>query len=290
MTGFARADGAHGEIAWSIEAKSVNGRGLDLRFRLPPGYDFLEIGGRAAAAERFSRGTLSIQLTLQRGPRGSRYRLNRAALDEMIALLAERRDAHASSPPRLEILLGLPGVLEPAWDGETEEARSAREAAVLASLGHALDRLLEARRTEGTRLGAIVEEHLAAIEELTRAARRSAADQPEQLQRRLKEQLASLLGGQAPVPEERLAQEIALLATKADVGEELDRLAAHLAQARELARSGAAVGRKFDFLCQELNREANTLCSKSASVELSRIGIELKTAIDRLREQVQNLE
>jgi uncharacterized protein (TIGR00255 family) len=150
--------------------------------------------------------------------------------------------------------------------------------------------LLEARRSEGTRLKAFVDEHLAAIEDLTRAARLSAADQPSLLQRGLKEQLASLLGGQTPVPEDRLAQEVALLATKADIGEELDRLAAHLAQARELVQSAAAVGRKFDFLCQELNREANTLCSKSASVELSRIGLELKTAIDRLREQVQNLE
>jgi uncharacterized protein (TIGR00255 family) len=289
MTGFARVDGAHGEVAWSIEAKSVNGRSLDLRFRLPPAYDFVEAAGRGLAAERFSRGSITVQLTLQRGLHASRYRLNRAALDELLAVVAERKGERAASP-RIETLLGLPGVLEPAGEEETEAGRSAREAAVVASLARVFDVLRDARRQEGRRLEAVIDEHLAGIESLVGSARAAAAEQPAQVRRRLQEQLASLLGGQSPVTEERLAQEVAMLATRADVGEELDRLSAHLAQAREMRRSGGAVGRKFDFLCQELNREANTLCSKSASLELSRAGLDLKTTIDRLREQVQNLE
>jgi len=289
MTGFARADGAYGEIAWSFEAKSVNGRNLDLRFRVPPGYDFVEAAGRGLATERFSRGTISVQFNLQRGLRSSRYRLNRAALEELLALVAEKQGERAPAP-RIELLLGLPGVLEQSGEEETEAERAAREGAVMASLARTLDLLLDARRQEGGRLESVIEEHVSTIESLVEAGRAAAAGQPEHLRKRLEEQLAALLGGQNPVPAERLAQEIALLATRADVGEEIDRLTAHLAQARELRRSGQAVGRKFDFLCQELNREANTLCSKSASADLSRIGLDLKTAIDRLREQVQNLE
>jgi uncharacterized protein (TIGR00255 family) len=289
MTGFARIDGAHGEVAWSFETKSVNGRNLDLRFRVPTGYDFVEAAGRGLATERFSRGSISVQLNLHRGTRASRYRLNREALDELLAVVGERRDERAP-PPRIEDLLGLPGVLEQAGEEETEESRAARESAVVASLGQAFDLLRDARRGEGRRLESVIDDHVATLEALVAAARAAATDQPEHLRKRLEEQLAVLLNGQPPVPAERLAQELAILATRADVGEELDRLTAHLAQARELRRSRQAIGRKFDFLCQELNREANTLCSKSASLELSRIGLDLKTAIDRLREQVQNLE
>ena len=285
MTGFARAEAANGGRHWVWEVRSVNGRGLDIRCRLPAGYDALDSVVRGAVAERCRRGNVSVTLTELREQK-PQLRLNRETLDQVLALVAELKDTGAATP-RLDGLLALPGVLE-RLDGEDEPTR--HMALLTERLGQALDGLRSMRRAEGERLAGLALSHLAEIERLTGAARTAAAGQPEAIAERLGQQLAELFA-QSPQPApERLAQEVALLAARADVREELDRLAAHVAASRGLVQAGGPVGRKLDFLCQELNREANTLCSKSSDVELTRVGLDLKVAIEQLREQVQNIE
>ncbi|HUL09424.1 MAG TPA: YicC/YloC family endoribonuclease [Candidatus Acidoferrum sp.] len=294
MTGFARAEGAdaadlHPGLHWAWEVKSVNGRNLDVRCRLPPGFEALESPARAALAERFKRGNFALTLTLARGGEPPRARINRELLDQLIALAGDL--GGRTERPRLDSLLGVRGVVEVVEEAEpTEEQRAVRLTRMNETLARALAALDAMRHEEGARLAALVGQHLDAIEALRQRAAATAAAQPAALKARLKAQLDALLEASPALPEERLAQEAALLVTKADVREELDRLAAHVAAARKLLAEGGAVGRKFDFLCQEFNREANTLCSKSADVELTAIGLELKAAIDQLREQVQNIE
>jgi uncharacterized protein (TIGR00255 family) len=288
MTGFARVDASHGAHSWTWEARSVNGKSLDARCRVPPGYDWLDQAARGAIGQRFKRGNVSVALTLARGEGATRYRLNRPLLDQVIAVARELERAGAE-PQRLDAVLGVRGVIEPEErDIEAEKAELAPH--LLAGLEELLDRLAEARGEEGARLLAVLYAHLDRLDALTEAARTCAASQPEALRERLHRQVRELLEGSAGLPEERLTQEAALLAGKADVREELDRLAAHLEQARGLIAGGGAVGRKLDFLCQELNREANTLCSKSSDLELTRIGLDLKATIEQFREQVQNIE
>jgi uncharacterized protein (TIGR00255 family) len=288
MTGFARAEAASGDRQWVWELRSVNGRGLDIRCRLPTGYDALDPVVRAAVATRCRRGNVSVSLTESRQQR-PRLSVNREALDQILAMMAELKGNAdiAAAPPRLDGLLALPGVIERA--DEQSDPSSALEL-LTQRLNEALDGLKSMRLTEGGRLVDVATNHIDEIERLTEAARDVAATQPGAIAERLRQQLEVLLG-QSPLPGlDRLAQEAALLAAKADVREELDRLAAHVGAVRGLIRTGGAIGRKFDFLCQELNREANTLCSKSADVALTRLGLDLKVAIEQLREQVQNIE
>ncbi len=296
MTGFARGEGAdaadmHPGLHWAWEVKSVNGRNLDVRCRLPVGFEALESVARAAAAERFKRGNVSISLTLSRGGEPPRVRINRALLDQLVALVGELQGKVAAEPPRLDGLIGIRGVVEVV---EEEEPSEAQRATRLGRMAETLTRTLEAlaamRLDEGARLAAVVGQHLDRIEALRLRAAEAAGAQPAALRARLKAQVEALLEASPALPEERLAQEAALLLSRADVREELDRLSAHVAAARQLLAEGGTVGRKFDFLCQEFNREANTLCSKSADVELTAIGLDLKAAIDQLREQVQNIE
>ncbi len=288
MTGFARAEAASGDRQWVWELRSVNGRGLDVRCRLPNGYDALDPVVRTAVAQRCRRGNVSVTLTESRQQR-PRLSVNRAALDQVLAIMAELRASTdiAAAPPRLDGLLALPGVIERAE--EESDPASALEL-LTRHLNEALDGLKAMRLAEGARLVDMAITHIDEIERLTRDARGIAGTQPGAITERLRLQLEALLG-QVPLPgPDRLAQESALLAAKADVREELDRLAAHVGAVRALVEAGGAIGRKFDFLCQELNREANTLCSKAADVELTRIGLDLKVAIEQLREQVQNIE
>jgi uncharacterized protein (TIGR00255 family) len=285
MTGFARAEAASEGRHWVWELRSVNGRGLDIRCRLPAGYDALDPVARAAVAERCRRGNVSITLTEIREQK-PQLRVNRETLSQILAVIAELKETGAA-PPRLDGLLALPGVLE-RLDGDDEPARHA--ALLTELLAAALDSLKAMRLDEGERLGGLAIAHVDEIERLTGAARKTAGAQPEAIARRLRQQLDDLLGQSPPPAAERVAQEIALLAARADVREELDRLAAHVDASRSLIRAGGPIGRKLDFLCQEFNREANTLCSKSADVELTRIGLDLKVAIEQLREQVQNIE
>jgi uncharacterized protein (TIGR00255 family) len=285
MTGFARAEAVGEDRHWVWELRSVNGRGLDIRCRLPAGYDALDAAVRAAVAERCRRGNVSATLTEVRDQR-TQLRINSDTLNQILDLVAGLKEV-AVAPPRLDGILALPGVLE-RLNGEDDPAK--HMALLTQRLGEALDSLKAMRLVEGERLAALALSHFDEIDRLTHAARGVAASQPEEIARRLRQQLTELLGQLPPPAPERLAQEVALLAARADVREELDRLGAHAAAGRSLITGGGAIGRKLDFLCQELNREANTLCSKSADVELTRIGLDLKVAIEQLREQVQNIE
>src|SRR5216684_1609211 len=285
MTGFARADGHEDGASWVWELKSVNSKSLDLRFRLPPGLEALELPLRTSLAQRLKRGALSATLTVTRGATAAGVRINREALAQVVAASQELVAEGRAALPRADGLLALRGVLEGGDEPENEAQRERRQAALLASWEKALDGLVEMRRGEGARLIPVLEARLAEIARLAAAAEDSATVQPEALKTRLRELVAALLDASPALPPERLAQEAALLVAKADIREEIDRLAA-----QELLAEGGAIGRRFDFLCQEFNREANTLCSKSADVALTRIGLDLKAVIEQLREQVQNLE
>lgn len=290
MTGFARTEGEHATARWVCEVRSLNGRGLDMRCRLAAGHESLEPAIRTLAGERFSRG--SIQLTLSLASRAGpvEMRLNREALDQVLRLLRELQDEPGVAPARLDGLLMLKGVLEIAELQEGEAERAAREAALLTGIAEAFDRLKTARRGEGRKLFDVLSTQVTRVAEIVAKVRRSAVAAPEAIKARLKEQLTLLLDAQPKLDAERLAQEAALLAAKADIMEELDRLDAHIEQARALLRADEAVGRKLEFLTQELMREANTLCAKSQAIELTRLGLDLKAVIDQLREQIQNVE
>lgn len=291
MTGFARAEGRDDSLHWIWEVKSVNGRSLDMRCRVPSGMDGLEPIARAAVAERLRRGNVTVSLTMMRGAKPPKVRINREVLAQLVEVVKELQGNIEAAPPRLDGLIGVRGVVDVIDEEEEDETtRRARIDRIAATLNEALDALRKMRAAEGARLAAVIGGHLDQIERLRGAAAATAAAQPEALRERLRAQIAVLLEASPALPEERLAQEAALLIAKGDVREELDRLAAHVAAARDLLVEKGAVGRKLDFLCQEFNREANTLCSKSTDVELTRIGLGLKAAIEQLREQVQNIE
>jgi uncharacterized protein (TIGR00255 family) len=288
MTGFARVDGEAAGISWIWELKSVNGRSLDLRLRLPPGYDGLEALLRAALGGRLRRGSISANLTVNRVTPPT-IRINREMLSRVLSLIGELATEVEAAPPRLDGLIGLRGIIETVED-EPDEVVELRRDVLVEAWVTALDRLVLARGEEGKRLAAVLSAQLAELAGLVASASASAAAQPEALRARLKQSLAALDTLVPGMPQERVAQELALLVSRGDIREELDRLRAHIAQAGELLAKGEAIGRQLDFLCQELNREANTLCSKSADIELTRIGLALKAAVEQFREQVQNLE
>jgi uncharacterized protein (TIGR00255 family) len=290
MTGFARADGVHDDTSWHWEARSVNGRNLDLRLRLPAGFDALEIKARSLAQEKLARGNCTINLWVKREAGQMEIRLNEPALRQAQAVAEKACDLTGLKRARLDTLLAMRGVVEAVEGEEGEEAQTALNQALIASLAMALDQLVSARAAEGERLQGVIEKQLAAIASLVERAASASARQPQAIAERLAEQIARLTEPGANLDPDRLHQEALLLAAKADIQEELDRLRAHLAAANELIESRQPVGRKFEFLAQEFNREANTICSKAADVEISRAGLELKTVIDQLREQVQNIE
>jgi uncharacterized protein (TIGR00255 family) len=290
MTGFAEGAGALEGLRWRWEARSVNGRSLDLRLRTPPGFDGLEPPARLLAAERFRRGSLQVTLTVESQEAARGLKIDPAALASAVKLAREVAAETGLAPARIDGLLALKGVIVQEDNGVLDPlARADRDAAILKSLADTFDALAKARSGEGTRLAALLGGQIDEIARLTSEAAKLAAGQLPQLRNRLAAQLRELIAA-PPVPEERLAQEVALLALKADVREELDRLAAHVQEARQLIQGGEAVGRKLDFLAQEFNREANTLCSKSADIALTRLGLNLKAVIDQFREQAQNVE
>ena len=289
MTGFARMGGMAVGYSWVWEVKSVNSKGLDLRFRLPQGFDQIEAEARKRVADKFVRGNLAVSLVLQRPEKPPFLKVNRDVLDKMTALATEYRGSLKAV--NVEALMGLRGVIEVVEDDfEEEEAIIELEAAVGASFERLLDALAGARRAEGVRLAAVIEEHIGEIAKLTEDATELAKLQPERRKVKLVHQLDEMLNVDNPVPEDRIAQELALIISRGDVREELDRLSAHTSATRELLDQGGAIGRRLDFLCQEFNREANTLCSKSHDIELTRIGLDIKASIERLREQIQNIE
>jgi uncharacterized protein (TIGR00255 family) len=290
MTGFARADGAAGPVSWHWELRSVNGRGLDIRLRLPPGLESLEPRIREAVGKRIVRGSVTINLSVKRASGQTEIRLNENALKQVLAAVEGIRAAVPAGPPSAEALLNVRGVLELVEPEESEAEAAQRTEAMLASLDAALDGMVRARADEGAHLKSIVARQLADIEGLVAGVEGSPARAPAAIRQRLKEQVGRLLDTGVSLDETRLYQEAALLAARADVEEELKRLTAHVAAARKLLDAGEPAGRKLDFLAQEFNREANTLCSKASDSETTRAGLELKAVIDQMREQVQNIE
>jgi uncharacterized protein (TIGR00255 family) len=293
MTGYARAQGADERRRWVWEARSVNGRNLEVRCRVPQGFERLENSVRGMVGARLRRGNVTVSLIAGSERLGKPLRINRVLLADLAPLVEEMRKAGAAAPTA-DGLLRVRGVIEEEEEGEeSEEALAALDKALLATLDEALTALANARAAEGKALAGVIGGHIEEIETLCGRATERAQAQIGTVRSRFQAQLDELLERTPALSEERFAQEVALLVGKADVREELDRLAAHIGQARSLladARPDNPVGRKFDFLCQEFNREANTLCSKSADIELTRIGIDLKGAIERMREQVQNVE
>jgi uncharacterized protein (TIGR00255 family) len=290
MTGFARGQGAAGSYAWTWELKSVNSKGLDLKLRLPPGWEAIEPGVRARASEVLSRGSVFANLTVSREGIAPVARINEPALNAVLAALKGLEGKVAGAPPSLDGILALKGVMEVSEAEESEDERIRAETAVIAGFGDALKGLAEMRRTEGQALGNILSARLSEIGALAARAEATPGRKAEAIKARLAEQVATLLEASQRFDADRLHQEAIMLATKIDIREELDRLAAHVAQAKKLIADGGPIGRKLDFLSQELNRESNTLCSKANDLELTNIGLELKAVVEQFREQVQNLE
>jgi uncharacterized protein (TIGR00255 family) len=293
MTGFARAEGevadVPGGLAWAWELRSVNGRGLDLRFRMPAGWDAQEPALRESAGKVLKRGNVTASLNIARASE-KKLTADPVALEQVLALaMSLHARVPGSQPPQAEALLALPGVLHPVAEVQ-EERTETIAAAVRVGFEVALAALVEARQGEGERLRTILDELLYEIATLRGNASKEAADQPATHRARVMENLQALLRESPSLPEERIAQEVALLAARSDVREELDRLASHIEAAHLLLSEAGAVGRRLDFLVQEFMREANTLCSKSSSRALTATGLTLKAAIEQLREQVQNIE
>lgn len=290
MTGFARAHGVSGAYAWSWELKSVNAKGLDVRFRLPPGWDAVEVAARQRVAEKLSRGTVYCNLTAERKGVAPTVKINEPVLNAVIASLQQLTGKIDAGAPTLDGILSLKGVMEVSEENEREDERQAAEAAIVAGFDAALKDLVAMRRHEGGALGTILNARLSEISALAARAEAAPGRKPEAIKARLAEQVATLLEASQRFDSDRLYQEAIMLASKADVREELDRLAAHVAQSQKLLRDGGPAGRRLDFLAQELNRESNTLTAKANDVELTNIGLELKSVVEQFREQVQNLE
>jgi uncharacterized protein (TIGR00255 family) len=290
MTGFGRSAGVHGETSWHWEVRSVNGRGLELRFRMPSGLEGLEIKARSLAQEKLARGNCTLNLALRRETGQLAIRLNEAALSQALAAAERAQALTHKEAPNLDTLLAMRGVVEVVEGEESEEAHAKLEDALLKGLGAALDQLVAARKAEGARLASVMTNQLGQISDLVERVGDASARQPQAIRQRLTEQVTRIMETGAGLDPERLHQEALLLAAKADIQEELDRLRAHVAAANDILAQDPPAGRGLEFLAQEFNREANTLCSKASDVEISRAGLELKTVIDQLREQVQNIE
>ena len=290
MTGFARNHGTSGPYAFEWELKSVNAKGFDLRLRLPPGWDEIEQIARKRAADALSRGTVYANLNVKRADALSTVRVNEEVLASIVKVagqLAGRIDAVA---PSIDGLLAIKGVIEVVEPESNEDEDKAAKAAVVAAFDEALAALAEMRRREGTALGQILSQRMDEIETLARKAEAAPGRKPEAIRARLAEQIAALLETSDRFDADRLNQEALLIAAKADIREELDRIASHISQAREMLGKGGAVGRRLDFLAQEFNREVNTCCSKANDLELTNTGLAMKNVVEQFREQVQNLE
>lgn len=290
MTGFARSHGTSGPYAFEWELKSVNAKGFDFRLRVPAGWDDVETAARKRATELLSRGTVYANLTVKRTGAASVVRINEDVLSSILKVAGEisaRTDAVA---PSVDGLLGIKGVIEVVEPESDEAEMQTARAAVSASFEQALQSLIDMRKREGISLGQILTQRMDEIERLARKAEVAPGRKPEAIRARLAEQITILLETSDRFDADRLSQEALMIAAKADIREELDRIASHIAQTRELLGKGGAVGRRLDFLAQEFNREVNTTCSKSNDIELTNTGLEMKSVVEQFREQVQNLE
>jgi uncharacterized protein (TIGR00255 family) len=289
MTGFARVDGAAGGWTWTVEARSVNGRSLETRFRGPGGFDGLERAARDGAQSRFQRGQLNVTLQARHAENDGGVRINLEQIERYLEVSRPYVEAGRATAPEIAAVLGLPGVIDTGAEANDPEALAATEAAMAAAVTEALDRLRLARLEEGAALAPVLSGLIDRIEAAVAAAEVEAGGQPAILKERFAKRIGELVerGGDL---NERIVQEAAVMAGRADVREELDRLTSHVQAARTLLSADGAVGRRLDFLTQEFMREANTLCSKAATTALTGIGLELKATVDQLREQVQNVE
>ncbi len=290
MTGFARSHGASEPYTFEWELKSVNAKGFDLRMRLPPGWDELEAFAKRRAGEVLSRGTVYANLNVKRTGAASTIRINEEVLASIVkvaGVLAGKIDAVA---PSIDGLLGIKGVIELVEPESSEDEDKAAKAAAGAAFDQALLDLVEMRQREGVTLGQILSQRMDELERLAQKAEAAPGRRPEAIKARLAEQIAALLETSDRFDPDRLNQEALLIAAKADIREELDRIASHVSQAREMIGKGGPIGRRLDFLAQEFNREVNTCCSKSNDLELTNTGLAMKNVVEQFREQVQNLE
>ena len=290
MTGFARSHGASGPYTFEWELKSVNAKGFDMRLRLPPGWDDLEAPAKKRAGELLVRGTVYANLSVKRTNAVAAVRINEDVLAAVVKVAGELAGKIDAVAPSIDGLLSIKGVIDVVEPESDEEEDKAAKAAAAVAFAQALDDLVEMRRREGTSLGQILAQRMDEIEKLAKKAEGAPGRKPEAIRARLAEQIAALLETSDRFDPDRLTQEALMIATKADIREELDRIASHVAQAREMIRKGGPVGRRLDFLSQEFNREVNTCCSKSNDIELTNTGLEMKNVVEQFREQVQNLE
>ena len=290
MTGFARSHGTSGPYSFEWELKSVNAKGFDLRFRMPPGFDEVEAVARKRAIEVLSRGTVYANLTVKRSNAASTVRINEEVLNSVLRIAAELASKIDAVAPSVDGLMNIKGVIEVVEPEADEAEDKAAKAAVTAAFEEALTALVAMRKREGMTLGDILSQRLNEIEALSKKAEAAPGRKPEAIRARLAEQIATLLEASDRFDSDRLNQEALMMATKADIREELDRIASHISQSREMIKKGGPVGRRLDFLSQEFNREVNTCCSKSNDLELTSTGLEMKNVVEQFREQVQNLE
>ncbi|QLH72105.1 YicC/YloC family endoribonuclease [Rhodopseudomonas palustris] len=290
MTGFARSHGASGPYVFEWELKSVNAKGFDFRMRLPPGWDDIEPPVRKRAAEMLSRGTIYANLTVKRANAVSAIQINQDVLASVLKVASEIAGKVDAVAPSIDGLLGIKGVIEVVEPEADEAEEKAARTAVESAFGEALKSLIEMRKREGASLAAVLAQRLDELEALAKQAEAAPGRKPDAIKARLAEQIAALLDTSDRFDPDRLHQEAIMMATKADIREELDRIASHIAQSREMLAKGGAVGRRLDFLAQEFNREVNTCCSKSIDLELTNAGLAMKNVVEQFREQVQNLE
>jgi len=290
MTGFARGGGEANGYRWNWEIKSVNNKGLDVRTRFPSFLDGFDLAIKKVVGKSLTRGSIFINLTVDNDNDEGTLVINEPRLQSLLAIAAKYQNCEGVAPATLDGLLAVKGVVELALTDHTEDSLAALQSALTNSLNQVLADLKTARADEGARMQAFLEGQLAEVEALAVAAREHAGDRLEAMYTRFKDQLAKLSKIEKPVSDERIAQELATMTVKADIQEELDRLDSHVEEAKLLLASRKPVGRRLDFLCQEFNREANTLCSKSSDTTLTKIGLDLKVLVDQFREQVQNIE
>ncbi|MFT4279378.1 MAG: YicC/YloC family endoribonuclease [Rhodopseudomonas sp.] len=290
MTGFARSHGSSGPYVFEWELKSVNAKGFDFRMRLPTGWDDIEPTVRKRAAEVLVRGTVYANLTVKRANAASTIQINQDVLASVLKVAGEIAGKVDAVAPSIDGLLGIKGVIEVVEPEADEAEDKVARAAVEAAFAEALNSLVEMRKREGDSLGTILALRLQELEALAKQAEAAPGRKPEAIKARLAEQIAALLDTSDRFDADRLHQEAIMMATKADLREELDRIASHIAQSREILAKGGAVGRRLDFLAQEFNREVNTCCSKSIDLELTNAGLAMKNVVEQFREQVQNLE
>lgn len=290
MTGFASSSASHGGYSWSFEVKSVNAKGLDIRSRVPSFLDGLDIEIKKHVSNALQRGTIFVNLNIERDGADNDFTINTKLLDSLIETASSYADRPGIASASIDGLLNIKGVIDFSSKDIDEATKKQLLDALINNLQVAVSQLIEARSSEGARMQEILSKNMDEMLELVTSAEKSAAVRIDAVRERFQANVERLLQDDASISKDRLEQEIAMLAVKADITEEIDRLKSHITEAREIMESSDAVGRRLDFLSQEFNREANTLCSKSNDKDLTRIGLAMKILIDQFREQIQNIE